>query len=193
MERNKSQYGFTLVEMLVVLVITALTASIMVTGLETTWRNFTKLDSKFLSSNSAQLPKLWFIQSVEASLLRQHTKVSFSGNETSFRHITSNIPSEEATGIHQCDWSLVPVEAKTSLRFKCAGSDQLEVVVIDEQLSFSYLTNGGWVNQFENRKGELPLAVKILSDTQEWVVASPLHPQFADVPAEIPTSGQYEF
>jgi len=56
--------------MLVGLVITALTASILATGLETTWRNFSKLDSKFLTSNSAQLPKKWFIESIEGSLLR---------------------------------------------------------------------------------------------------------------------------
>lgn len=193
MVHAKKTLGFTLVEMLVVLVITALTASILVTGLETTWRNFSKLDSKFLTSNAAQLPKKWFIESVESTLLRQHTATLFNGSENAFQHITSKVPTGHEQGVQQCKWFLIPQQTESSLNVQCGEQPVLNVATLAGNAAFSYLSGAGWVSNFQNLPGQMPRAVKIMTGNSTWALAVPLHPVMAEVPAEIKVSGKYEF
>lgn len=185
--------GFTLVEMLVVLVITALTASILVTGLETTWRNFSKLDSKFLTSNAAQLPKKWFIESVESTLLRQHTSALFSGSENSFQHLTSKLPMSNEQGVQQCKWSLVAQQSGKALSVQCGTQPTMNVATLTGNAKFNYLTGTGWASNFQNLPGQIPRAIKITNGNSTWALAVPMRPVVAEVPAEIKVSGKYEF
>ena len=179
--------------MLVVLVITALTTSILVTGLETTWRNFSKLDSKFLNSNAAQLPKKWFIESVESTLLRQHTFTLFSGSENSFQHVTSKLPMGNEQGVQQCKWSLIPKQSGKTLSVQCGSQPSVNVATLTDNVEFSYLTGSGWTSRFQNLPGQMPRAIKIANGDSTWALAVPLHPAMAEVPAEIKVSGKYEF
>lgn len=193
MVRVSKQIGFTLVEVLVVLVITALTASILATGLETTWRNFSKLDSSFLTSNAAQLPKKWFIESVESTLLRQHTASLFTGDKNTFQHLTSKLPTSDELGVQQCRWSLRNQNIGTILSVQCGTMPTINIATLPDNSSFEYLIGNRWTSNFQNLPGQIPLAVRISNDNNTWALAVPTHPAKAELPAEIPITGRYEF
>lgn len=191
---NTTSKGFTLIEMLVVLVITALTATILVSGLETTWRNFEKLSSNYLQKTSAQLPKQWFAQSMEGVILRQHTKSLFSGDEESINFYTVSPPNNTDGIVKNCNWLLQSFEAKSvDLLISCNNESATTIAQLSEGAIFEYLTQQGWLRNFQGNPGQIPKAVRITSNSRTWVTAVTGRPSFADVPAEIPITGQYEF
>lgn len=200
--------GFTMVELLVVLVITGMTTSLLVTGLGTTWQNFDRLSNKNISLSQGQLPKSWFIKSVNAALLGHPDKPMFHGTATEFTFTTFLSPDDELQRPQEITWQLSATNNGNALSFHYSTFDEkrsnressssqqtMTVWQFDSQdtFTFEYLVNNAWLVAFAPEKGELPKAIRIQNSTQVWTLATVHRPTLADMPPEIPLFGEYEF
>ncbi|GGW92489.1 PulJ/GspJ family protein [Alteromonas halophila] len=191
---SKQQRGFTLIEMLVVLVITSLTASLLVSGLESTWRNFEKLGARNLKTTAAQLPKIWFTQSVESMVLRHPNTSMFSGNATDLSFSTLTPPDMPGPGVYKLHWRLRADGNRTALLYRHDTEETYTSLgYVDGSGVFEYLTSQGWQRAYSPSNGRIPEAIRIQSNNQEWVMALPIRPTDAEMPAELRAFGKYEF
>lgn len=200
--------GFTMVELLVVLVITGMTTSLLVTGLGTTWQNFDRLSNKNISQSQGQLPKSWFIKSVNAALLGHPDKPMFSGTASEFTFTTFLTPNDKLQRPQQITWRLSNNSRGSDLSFVYSpfveedpnreSTNSPQTVSVwqfssQDGFTFEYLVSGAWANVFTPEKGELPTAIRIRNNTQIWTLATVHRPTLADMPPEIPLFGEYEF
>ncbi len=190
-----------MVELLVVLVITGMTTSLLVTGLSTTWQNFDRLSNKNLTQSQGQLPKSWFIKSVNAALLGHPDKPMFEGTSESFVFTTFMTPNDALKRPQEVTWQINTKGENTVLSFsyyewgQAKRQNKVDVWQFSEfaYITFEYLVSGSWNDSFSPEKGELPKAIRIKSDTQVWAMATVHRPTMADMPPEIPMFGKYEF
>lgn len=195
--------GFTLIELLVVLVITGMTATLLITGLNTTWSNFDRLSQQNLVRSRGQIPKSWFLKSVNAALLGHPEKPLFSGTEKSFTFVSFMAPDDDVQQPKQITWIIQETEESSFLRFSYESVDkdkktQSKVITVwrfsnSSSVYFEYLVDGAWVTDYRPQKGELPRAIRINNGFGVWVVAAVLRPRIADVPPKMPILGKYEF
>lgn len=200
--------GFTLVEMLVVMVILALTTSLLTQGLSTTWRNFERLSARDLMNSSAQLPINWFAQSVSASLLYHPAKVLVRGEPESYSFVSFASPDDDLHIPQKLKWRLAPKSASYKANgnidtYKTAGwalsfkseisQDFIEIATFSESPRFEYWNGKAWLNNFRPDNGQLPVAIRIMSGDRVWSIAKPERPSKADIPPELPLFGKYEF
>lgn len=189
----KKSYGFTLVEMLVVLVVMSLTTTLLVEGLGTTWRNFEKLNSQQLIINKKLIPKKWFIDSFKGAQLYHPYKPNFEGDDKSVFFTTTLAP-----GIGEAKPSLVRWQIQDS-----GSGEQTLVITLDEQqdvpiailsgsYQFEYLSNDRWSNSFSPDTAELPQAIRIVDDNNIWAYSIAGRPVKAYVPQSIVLYGQHE-
>lgn len=190
----RSLRGFTLIEILVVLVILALTTSLMSQGLNTTWRNFERLSSRGLINSSAQLPIGWFEQSIKGAVLYHPEKPDFSGDATTFKFITFNTP-DDANHVPQIiNWKIDQGDNRWTLSFSRGESmDFVMILSWPQSLRFEYLIGDIWGNTFEPINSQLPKAIRIVSGEGVWAIGKIGREPFADVPAELAYFGKYEF
>jgi general secretion pathway protein J len=189
-----SQQGFTLIEMLVVLVILALTTSLMTQGLSTTWRNFERLGARDLMNSSAQLPLSWFEESLAGAVLYHPDKPLAIGNSHYFEFITFNIPSDLKHISQKITWRFVAMGNEWQLGFTIdKQKNYVPVSVFDYQPKFEYLTEQNWVTEFSPKSGKLPLAVRIIYGNEVWSVGKIGRPELADLPAGMANMGKYEY
>ncbi len=193
-ESKIKQAGFTLIEMLVVLVILALTTSLLTQGLSTTWGNFERLTSRDLTNSAALLPAYWFNQSVDGAVLYHPNEVHVVGKPRLFRFITFKSPDDRLRIPQQVTWLISDNENHWSLNFYTAlDSNVKEVKKFSQEPLFEYLTNGEWSRTFVNQPGKLPLAVRIIVGDRIWSIAKVGRPEDADIPFEMQAMGEYEF
>lgn len=194
MHSASSNRGFTLIEILVVLMILALTTSLMTQGLSTTWNNFSRLGARDLVNSAAQLPVSWFEQSLAGAVLYHPYKVQASGHSNSFEYITFNAPNDSEHMPQQIIWSIIPTNSKWHLAFATTNS-QTPTIISDfnTQAKFEYWFNQQWQAEFVPLDGRLPLAVRIINEGKVWGIAKIGRPEEADMPAELPAYGEYEF
>jgi general secretion pathway protein J len=200
--------GFTLVEMLVVMVILALTTSLLTQGLSTTWRNFERLSARDLMNSSGQLPIDWFAKSVSASLLYHPAKVSVHGEPETYSFVSFASPDDDLHIPQKVKWRLAPKSAlykasdnidtyKTAgwaLSFESETSQEfIEIATFSEPPRFEYWNGETWLNNFQPNDGQLPVAIRIMSGSRVWSIAKPERPAKADIPPELPLFGKYEF
>jgi general secretion pathway protein J len=194
MVRIRNNRGFTLIEMLVVLVILALTTSLMTKGLSTTWNNFSRLSARDLMSSSAQLPVSWFEESLVGAVLYHPYEVQVSGDAQSFEYKTFNAPNSSKHIPQQITWSITSENLKWHLVF-ATESSRVPVIVSEFRMQpkFEYWVDQEWKPEFLPIDGRLPLAVRILEEERVWAIAKIGRPEMADMPAELPAYGEYEF
>ncbi|GGO63599.1 hypothetical protein GCM10010982_01010 [Bowmanella pacifica] len=186
--------GFTLIEMLVVLVIVALTTSLLAQGLATTWKNFERLGARALMQSSAQLPALWVTQSVQGALMYHPNQAVAQGSDKHFEFITFLAPDDEHHLPQSIRWQFQPANPGWQLSYQKAESAASVVVQLFEQEpNFSYLVDGQWQAAFTPNAAQLPQAIKILVGEQTWLLASPGRPAQVDIPPELPIFGDYDF
>lgn len=191
--------GFTLIEMLVVMVILALTTSLLTEGLSTTWRSFERLGARSLISSSAQLPLTWFEQSLAGALLYHPDKVLVQGNSQIFQFTTLMAPDDPKHIPQQLTWIIenntsVNVNKAWSLSFQSAFSQEVNVVQsFASQPSFEYWDGQQWLSEFYPENARLPEAARITIKGQTWAIAKIARPEKADVPTELAMFGLYEF
>jgi general secretion pathway protein J len=196
---NLTIKGFTIVEMLVVMVILALTTTLLTEGLSTTWRSFERLGARSLIVSSAQLPLSWFEQSFAGAVLYHPDKALVQGNSHSFQFMTFMAPDDPLHIPQQLIWKIetstnIPSKNHWSLSFQSELAKQsLVVQSFTTQPSFEYWNGQQWVNEFYPKNGRLPEAVKIIVDGQTWAIAKIGRPALADVPVELEEFRAYEF
>ncbi|GEA09462.1 hypothetical protein KUL42_42230 [Alteromonas sp. KUL42] len=185
--------GFTLVEMLVVLVILSLTTTLLVEGLGTTWRNFDKLNSQQLIVNRGLLPKKWFIDSFKGAQLYHPFKSVFSGSSQRVSFITINPPGTIKATPTKVEWS---IESQNSaiqgLYYSIDNGDKVKVANLNGQFSFSYLNGQRWEDSFSPNKALLPNAIKILNGDEQWLLGIPGRDVEAIMPTGIAVNGTHE-
>jgi general secretion pathway protein J len=186
--------GFTLIEILVVMVILSLTTTLLSSGLSTTWRNFERLGARDLMVSSAQLPLSWFQQSLHAALLYHPDKPLVKGSANKFEFITFSAPDDPLHIPQKIVWQIEPLENGWGLFFSSQHSSKMILLKhFDGQPVFEYLHQSEWQRVFVPKKGILPQAVRINVNQYTWVMAKPGRPLKADVPASLQLFGEYEF
>ncbi|WP_026377036.1 prepilin-type N-terminal cleavage/methylation domain-containing protein [Aestuariibacter salexigens] len=188
--------GFTLVEVLVVLVITGLASALMAQGLSTTWDNFARLGTRDMLMNQSALPRHWFSESVSKAVLYHPNRVYVEGEPTRFSFISLSSPDDNLGVPHKIEWQLQQTGGQTRLVFSTeTNPDIREIMRLDGRYEFEYLASGkGWSNRFTDNQGKVPSAVRIVAIGGEvWTLAKVLRPEKAEVPPELARFGQYEF
>ncbi|WP_416305714.1 PulJ/GspJ family protein [Neptunicella sp. SCSIO 80796] len=186
--------GFSLIEMLVVLVILALTTSLMTQGLSTTWNNFARLGARDLLNSSAQLPLSWFSQSLAGAVLYHPDTVSASGDDRRFEFITFMAPDDQQHIPQKIIWELLPVQNGWQLAFSSeTHPDRSYIKSFSTLPVFEYRVDQQWQKEFKPDSGRLPEAVRLIEQDYIWAVAKTGRPENADIPAELPIFGKYEF
>lgn len=191
--RNQLEKGFTLLEMLVVLVILGMTTSILSQGLVTTGQNFQRLAVRDLSLSVAQLPAQWFRDSVKHALLYHPYKPIVEGGANKFRLVTGAVPNNASRIPFAMEWVVAEEDGLWSLGFT---SGQGELVLVKESsqiLQFEYLVNDEWISTFAPKDSQLPSAVRVNEGDSAWITVVPGRPVMADVPADLPAYGSYTF
>lgn len=195
----KDANGFSLIELLVVLVIVGLVTSLLVEGLGTTWRSFDKLSAKGLSLSQAQLPLSWFEESLGGAVLYHPDKPVVSGDSQQFEFITINVPDDERHIPQQVLWTIRQHftnngQAYWQLVFKAELDDrEVSIMRFEQQPWFEYWNGEQWLSDFKPSKSELPTAVRLISKVSVLTMAKSIRPILADVPPELAQFGEYEF
>ena len=186
-----SNKGFTLVELLVVMIIVSAITTLLVSGLSTTWDNFSKLNSSKLTIVSSKLPLLWFSNSVNGALLYHPKKSYFTGTRQSFTYITSLAPDTPKGVPTEVTWSL---DNNQLVYLNNEKNDAVNVLTSNSKLYFEYLENNEWVQDVSNKEGQLPEAIRIIDENNHiLVMASPQRPTTADIPDDIRLDGELQF
>jgi general secretion pathway protein J len=194
LKQIKFSHGFTLIEMLVVLVILGLTTTLLSEGLSNTWRNFERLGARDMMTTSAQLPVGWFTNSVAGAVLYHPYIPVVKGDAQSFEFISVNVPNDAKHTPQRIEWNIDSANNGWALSFVSQlDSSSVSIQQFDELPTFQYLTEGQWLSEFSPQDARLPQAVRVIVGGRVYVIAKPDRPVMADVPVELPIFGLYEF
>jgi len=184
--------GFTLIEVLVVMVILSLTTTLLVSGLSTTWSNFERLNTRQLKINALELPKVWFNESFANALHSHPHSVTLQGAEKSVSFVTFSVPNDLSNTPQNVTWLIRTIESRTELSFSSNG-DEVVIASIPPGATFRYLHSGTWENTF-SYAGKLPKAIRIITQSGEVWTESELHRDTeAYYPPELKYFGAYEY
>ena len=192
-----SQYkGFSLIELIVVLIIVSLSSVLLAQGLTTTWRNFAKLNVNQLSAEQTKLPLRWFANSVNAALL-SHPERKVFGGDAKYNAFTSYLPPDQSGSLKKPSkirWSIMYQGGEWRLIYNNETyAKSLSVFTFKQEAFFSYLVDGQWLEEANLPAGKMPRAIAIVSNSNILVTAVLGRPTNADIPAEYPVFGSYEF
>jgi general secretion pathway protein J len=202
---NKSSLrGFTLIEMLVVMVILALTTSLLTEGLSTTWRSFERLGARDLMNSAARLSGGWFEKSLAGAVLYHPFYPNAFGGSQRLEFVSFNSPDDDTHIPQRLVWSIEPLliistaqqssANQWNLVFQSENGKGREVVqVFSSAPYFEYWDGAQWQNEFVPQNASLPAAVRIIVEQKVWVLAKPDRPALADMPPELAQFGEYEF
>ncbi len=185
--------GFTLMEMLVVLVILAMTTSLLSTGLATTWQNFQRLGARDLIVSSAQLPAQWFRDSVRHALLYHPDKSLAQGGAARFSLVSAAVPNDRRNIPQSLEWIIYKDADRWSLAFVPEIGEAVVIKESTRPMVIEYWVDDEWQSGFSPDAGRLPDAVRIIEGDDVWVLAVPGRPTRADMPPEMALFGEYEF
>ena len=159
--------GLTLVELLVVLVLTSLLMTLVVQGLGTVLVNLDRVASYQQDVNRGLLQNRWFITSVSAVVAHSSSERSFTGDEEGFTALTLE-PLATASGIPtMMRWHLVP-SSTGGLDVIYSEGDRISWRLASlpfSQAEFEYFSREqGWVgswNQQDIRNEYIPRQVRL--------------------------------
>lgn len=203
--------GFTLVEMLVVLVILTMTTGLLASALPIVWQSFAKLEQKQLNQ-SVNLAAKWFRQSIQGALLYHPDDAVFTGTTSKLSMITNaplddstNIPSNVTWEIKQQSLARSGIQ-QAKLVYDLWYSNQhtqtvIKVHTFNAPAYFNYIVDNEWQSTFTPKKAMLPEAVSIMVEQSNptdgsstiWLLAAPINPVNVEIPPEMILFGQYEF
>ncbi len=188
------QLGFTLIEVLVVLVIMSLTTTLLVSGLSTTWANFDKLTAKNLRTTSSNMPQQWFNQSYKGAVMFHPYEPNFVGTPQGFSHVTTTAPSAKHSSPQNIAWKLTNCTNNVcDLQFILSDANPVTIATVSNTYRFYYLVNGEWQEAFQPDNAVIPAAIKLSARDNDWTLVTAGRPVNADMPAELPPFGKYEF
>ena len=190
---NSRVKGFTLLEILVVLVILGMTTALLSTGLSTTWQNFQRLGARDLIVTTSQLPAQWFRDSVQHALLYHPNKPVIRGDERRFELVSAAVPNDADSIPQMMQWHIAESGGEWTLSLNAHGKAPTVIRRTKSRLRIEYRDDGQWTDIFEPNVSRLPEAVRILEGDAIWLVAVPGRPLLADIPADIKLFGEYEF
>ena len=191
--RYNNGSGFTLVEMLVVLVIMALTTTLLIEGLGTTWKNFEKLNSQQLVINKHLLPKKWFIDSFKGAQLYHPLKSAFTGTEKSMSFITIFPPGAIKAKPSKITWMIEGRNnANQTLYYTINNEEKKKVATLNGNFTFKYLNNNDWKDNFQSVDAALPNAIKVVNVDKQWLFSTPGRDADALMPTSIAIDGTHE-
>lgn len=192
--RSILKRGFTLIEMLVVLVIVSLTTTLLMTGLSTTWRNFERLGVRDLTMSAGQMGGSWFRQSIEGAVMYHPYRSNFTGSENSIRFVSFNAPFDKFKAPRQIEWRIATDKQAWILTvIDSSQNNQYSVNRFESEPKFEFLRATEWENSFSSERSSLPRSVRVMVDNKEWLRVSPMRPILSDMPVEYPSFGNYEF
>lgn len=190
---SKYNAGFTLIEVLVVLVIMSITTTLLIEGLGTTWRNFDKLNNQQLGVNKSVLPKKWFIESLKGAQLYHPYSPVFSGTAQRISFITITPPDAIASVPTKITWTIEDVSSQSQgLFFKTNNNPKVLVASVYGQLSFSFLDGDIWRATFQPDDARVPNAIKIQNNDKQWLFSASGRPPQVKIPPEITLYGKHE-
>lgn len=185
--------GFTLIEVLVVLVILSMTSAILVSGLSTIWKSFERLSQKQINQAS-NIGISWLRQSVENAVMFHPNDSVFFGDARTIKFVTA-MPIDDASGKPiRITWMLIGDNETTELwHYNELNNTRYKVYSHQQALSFRYLVSGKWQATFQPTAGVLPQAISLVTEQSTLLLASPNGPLQAIAPAEFILYGAYEF
>ena len=173
MELQRENSGFTLLEMLVVLIILGLITSLLSKGLTTTWQNFQRLSARDLALSTAQLPVQWFRDGIKHALLYHPDHGVVRATEERFRFVTAASPDARDGVPSKIEWIISSDVDASFLRFAREDGDTVTVATSVRPFKFQYLAKGKWTDGFLPSNSQLPTAIRILEGHDIWVYAIP--------------------
>jgi prepilin-type N-terminal cleavage/methylation domain-containing protein len=190
--RCAKQLGFSLVELLVVLVIVSATTALLVSGFSITWKNFSKLSQRDLLMNSNLMGERWLRESVNDAVLYHPDTPNFIGDAYELSFISKSVPWNSEHIPTEISWTLVEGESFSNLQISSLAQPiQLVDFPLDSQ--FQYLYQQRWQSSFAPSDAELPYAFRIVHQGNTLFYATFKRPGKAEVPPEMVTFGEYEF
>lgn len=190
----KLKKGFSIVELLIVLMIMAMVTTLISSGLINTQRNFARLDKSNIITTGLSLPKYWFCESFRGVVLYHPYKPSFEGNEIAVEMHSFISPVDEFNVPQKISWNIEIKDQTNYLVLKTFMPDQEFVITsLPENSRFAYLYNSNWVDQFKPSYNRLPEGIRIFSPKGVWVETSIIRPLEAEIPAELARFGKYEY
>ncbi|MFC3121943.1 prepilin-type N-terminal cleavage/methylation domain-containing protein [Agaribacter flavus] len=195
--------GFTIMELLVVLVILSLVTTLLLSSLSVIWKSFERLEHKQLN-HSANLAAFWFRSSIENAIQFHPERPSFYGDARSITFFSVGAIDSETSQPTRLSWEILVAEDKHNqdiytLRYvNRLSGEYVDTHKTDVPLSFVYANeNKEQSSIFRPERSVLPNAVYITANTESenqiWVVAIPKNRGPAEVPVEMATFGEYEF
>ncbi|MFC4700062.1 prepilin-type N-terminal cleavage/methylation domain-containing protein [Glaciecola siphonariae] len=187
--------GFSLVELLVVLVIVSATTTLLISGFSITWKNFSKLSQRDLVMNSHAVGERWLRESLADAVLFHPNDSQFYGNANSIQFVSLAAPWQSASIPTPMTWQIIARErtAQLSLQSPWIASPLNDLANLPVNTRFEYLRNGQWVSEFTSNDAELPSAVRLSSNGEILSYIVLKRPGKAKVPPEMLEFGQYEF
>lgn len=189
--KSGTQFGFTLIEMLVVLVIMSITTTLLVEGLGTTWRNFEKLNSQQLVVNKGLLPKKWFMESIKGAQLYHPHRWVFTGFKESMSFVTLTAPGVTFSKPTHIVWFIREEGKQQSLYYRIDEGVNVKVATLKESYHFAYLNEGEWSETFQWDAARLPAAIKLTNERNDWVYAAPSAALKPEIPPSLGLYGDH--
>lgn len=179
----RCQSGFTLIEVLVTLVLTALITTVIMQGLGYLWRLQAHYDQLMIDASVQDMRMGWWRQSVRGLLAtRKDNPHRFSGQRQRFIGLSTEVPGQASGVPGAVEWRIEEQGNRAVLR----GNGQ-QIIPLPRGSYFSYLdsqrkAHPEW-SPAEAGKPPLPSAILIMSDGKILWAASPLQPQFTPLPS----------
>ena len=190
---RRGELGFTLLEILVVLVILGMTIPLVSIGLSTTWKNFERLNVQNLTLAQAKLPAKWFRDSITHAILYHPAHPSVEGGARGFSLVTTAVPDAVLPVPQRLWWTIQKEDDFYTLAFKVADDEKRVIKKTLQPIQFQYFVGEEWLSDFVPSKAVLPRAVRIQKGGHVWVLGTPGRSLQADVPSELALFGEYEF
>lgn len=176
--------GLTLLEMLVVLVLTAMLAGLLVQSLGFFLAKYDAVRRLQSRSLEQTVQQRWFVASVQNILPIENPNRRFEGDSSQFRATTLAPLGAESGTPSLISWAISQEEnGAPEVRYsEGTASSWLIAVSRAETLSFQYADkSGGWHDRWPiagNRAGQIPAMIRMVQETgtAQWSAATILHP-----------------
>lgn len=185
--------GFSLIELLVVMVIMSLVTSLLAVGLSATTRNFERLNTRSLINNHSNLSLVWLRESIFDAVQYHPESPVFSGTSNSLSFISASAPDAANGQATHLIWSLKKQGDSTFLSYASAFSTEINFTKMNSNSYFEYFSNQKWGAAFVPTAAALPDAIRLIENERVVMFAHLRKPGLAVVPAEMAAFGAYEF
>lgn len=202
---RRSNKGFTIVELLVVLVILSLATTLLLSALSVMWKSFERLEQKQLN-DAANIGLSWFIESLDAAVQYHPSEPVFTGNVNTIKFITAKPLDIDPYVPSEVTWRITirnDLGMASIYELWYENIDAKRNVMVydsDRPLVFSFITEAGQQSDsFATEQSEVPFAIILkalgnnANNAELLAISHPTYSGVADVPPEMAIFGKYEF